>query len=241
MIKLYSNLQRPLHRIKVLVVGVGGTGAVVARELASFSKQLKMIGEKPLDITLCDGDIVSEHNIGKQMNFYDSDINQNKAVVLASRINRSIGTDVKAIGEYLSVDSRLNPYDFIIGCVDSIEARWIINDHTKKDGVYWIDCGNSKNSGQIIISNVKQGYNSVVDLYPDAEDNSSEPSCSAYQSLREQSFAVNRFIASIFITMFSDLLMNYELPYSQVWFNLDKLSIRTNAKLLKDEIRKSIK
>lgn len=235
MIKLDEKIIENLHRPSVLIVGVGGTGGFVLKELIAFSKVLQQIDRKPLNITICDDDIVMEHNIGKQI-FYPSDVGLKKSIVIASRINRTYGTDVSAMEEKLTKKTNLEDYNIIISCVDNISTRTIINDKFRESNYmnynnhkrYWFDLGNNKDSGQIIMASVKDKLKSIIELNPNLKDKKEDPSCSAYRSLMEQSFAVNRFIATIFINMFSEFFINFKLDYNEIYFNLNKMQITKN-------------
>jgi PRTRC genetic system ThiF family protein len=76
------------HRaIRVLVVGAGGTGSAIILGLPYLDQALRAWGHRyGLEITLMDGDGVSETNCVRQP-FSASDIGQNKATVLINRIN----------------------------------------------------------------------------------------------------------------------------------------------------------
>jgi PRTRC genetic system ThiF family protein len=88
-------LQR--RAIRVVVVGCGGNGSVMAMGLPYIHQALLLSGHAGgLDVTLIDGDVVSPTNCVRQP-FSQSEIGLSKSVVLASRINLFWGLQWKAI------------------------------------------------------------------------------------------------------------------------------------------------
>lgn len=138
----------------VMVVGCGGTGGFVAEGLCRLLP-------KKFNIALVDPDTVEARNLDRQ-NFYDEDLGRFKAQSLAERLsrnfNREIFYDVRPI-EQMSVEDR---GDLTIGCVDNGPAREKLQyagyhmggrfSYCKRGGWY-IDAGNSENSGQVLIGN----------------------------------------------------------------------------------------
>ena len=93
-------LQR--RTIRVVVIGCGGNGSVMATGLPYIHQALLLAGHPGgLDVTLIDGDIVSPTNCVRQP-FSQSEIGLSKSVVLASRINLFWGLQWKAIQEHVS-------------------------------------------------------------------------------------------------------------------------------------------
>ena len=84
------SLGRPACR--VLVVGAGGTGSAIVMGLPYLHQAMRAWGHGyGLEVTLMDGDTVSETNCARQP-FSWSDVGQNKATVLINRINLFWGT-----------------------------------------------------------------------------------------------------------------------------------------------------
>lgn len=155
----------PGEALSVFLIGGGGTGSHVLSGLAAINKSLLALDHAGIDVTLFDDDTISETNVGRQL-FFESDIGQNKANVLISRINRSFGFDWKA--EPVKYDRNFQTNgkytsNIVISCVDSVEARREIEfsikhflttarrSYDEAKHFYWIDCGNSAHSGQIFI------------------------------------------------------------------------------------------
>ena len=87
-------LVNPQHPVTVNLIGAGGTGSQVLTCLARLDTALRGLGHPGLFVTLYDPDIVTEANIGRQL-FGPSDLGQNKAQCLVSRINNFFGNDWK--------------------------------------------------------------------------------------------------------------------------------------------------
>ena len=88
-------LVNPQHPVTVNLIGAGGTGSQVLTCLARLDAALRGLGHPGLFVTLYDPDIVTEANIGRQL-FGPSDLGQNKAQCLVTRINNFFGNDWKA-------------------------------------------------------------------------------------------------------------------------------------------------
>ena len=228
-----NNLLNPNHKIKVVVVGCGGTGSRVLVELSAFSKNLVEMGQLGFEIHVFDPDTVEQHNIGRQQ-FYQCDLHKSKSDVLASRINRSYGDDIVSYPIYCDEKELIdiNP-DIIITCVDNVRFRKRLNKILLKcqsKNLIWIDTGNDKNSGQVIMSMYQHNEKitpNCVDLFPDMVDQKSAPSCSTKEALKKQSFNINKFIANFTIQFLNNIFIDFQIPYTQLYFNLTSLKIKT--------------
>ena len=73
--------------VRILVVGAGGTGSAIVMGLPYLHQAMRAWGHPyGLEVTLMDGDTVSETNCVRQP-FSWSDVGQNKSTVLINRIN----------------------------------------------------------------------------------------------------------------------------------------------------------
>ena len=227
-----NKLINPNHKIKVLLVGCGGTGSRVLVELSALSQNLVEMDHLGFEIHVFDPDVVEQHNIGRQM-FYQTDLHENKAKVLATRINRSYGDNIKSYNRLCVKKDLVNVSpDVIITCVDNVSFRKEIHKILEdvKDSTIWIDTGNSKDNGQIIMSIIEHGKKitpSCVDLFPDMEDNDNIPSCSTKQALKKQSFMINKFIANFTVQFLTNIFIDYQIPYTQLYFNSNPFKIKT--------------
>lgn len=225
-------------RVRVMVIGAGGTGSHVVCDLAVLHQSMLDLGHPyGLEVTVVDFDAVSQANVGRAR-FYESDCGQNKAQVLTNRINLCYGLDFKAVSGKVEERSDLRQMDIIIGCVDTRESRRAISESRTSAGAYWCDIGNGAYDGQVILGQLPGSYPrgvqadqealrlpTVVDLYPEMLDagldpKDSGPSCSRAEALRKQSTFVNKQAALHAVSMLSALFKDGCLDHTAVFFNV---------------------
>lgn len=120
--KIGERGQVALRNAKVLIVGVGGLGNPVSLYLAAAG-----VGT----IYLADGDNVEISNLPRQIQFSESDINQNKADIAVEKLQKQFpDSHIEAIDEML--DQELCDYyfpqvDLVLDCSDNIKTRYLIN------------------------------------------------------------------------------------------------------------------
>lgn len=179
-------------------------------------------------VRLFDADTVAAPNIGRQ-GFIPSELGMNKALALISRYNRSLGSNWKAFDYHYNRDNlyRLEAYlaaDFTIGCVDDTETRFeiveLLKAHKPKRllqqgaNYYYMDLGNTKDTGQFVLSTVikiPQRKNAkysvegelpfITDIYGEllresAKDEQQGPSCSVQEALSKQDLFVNPILTN---------------------------------------------
>jgi PRTRC genetic system ThiF family protein len=228
---------RLLHSaVKVVVVGAGGSGSHMAANLAVLHQSMKDLGHPDgLEVTLIDDDAVSAANVGRAR-FYLSDIGQNKAFVLANRINACHGQGFRAINARLDAkagNSRvMQDADIVIGCVDTRKSRRAIHKalhgRRSKKSCYWLDLGNGSLDGQVLLGEVGEGNDllpCVTALYPEMLDAKQDPkdegpSCSRAEALTKQSAFVNASAAIHAVSMLSVLFWHGQIDHCGVFFNM---------------------
>lgn len=134
------------NNVKLFLVGCGGTGSWLAPAVARVGKLLIEKFNKTVEITFFDPDCVEEKNIYRQ-NFCAAEIGMNKAEALADRYGQAWGIEIGAMNQKFSRGHGFP--SVIIGCVDSTVARKNISEYV--NGCCWLDCGNTKNYGQILL------------------------------------------------------------------------------------------
>lgn len=126
-----ENIKIDSKKHEILIVGCGGIGSFVIKELNRLVLN-EQISLDIANITIADFDIVELKNI-KYQNFKVEDLGKNKAKVLSDKyFFNSIEEKIKTI-------EQLNPYDFIICCVDNAEARKLIFEYCFDNDKYFID------------------------------------------------------------------------------------------------------
>ena len=224
--------------VRVLVVGAGGTGSAIVMGLPYLHQAMRAWGHPyGLDVTLMDGDTVSETNCVRQP-FSWSDVGQNKATVLINRINLFWGTKWNA-QPVIFDDATLrsnhdrNP-DLLIGCVDTRAARAVIERSVSRKSsyvTYWLDLGNNASSGQFVLGQPLNGRNrrkaerlrTVAELYPEIADGAASedplPSCSGVEALERQEPFINQTLAASALAMLARLVRYGRLCHHGGFFN----------------------
>lgn len=224
------------ERVKVAVVGAGGTGSQVITALAQLDHALRALGHPGgLAVDVIDDDTVSPTNIGRQM-FFPSDVGCFKAEVLVNRVNLTMGTKWRAFPQRLHASDRLD-HGLVIGCVDTRLARFNIL-RAMERGVrglaYWLDFGNRTDSGQAILGQVSRTGRKlnpqgklphVGELMPEVidpgvSDPDEGPSCSLAQALERQSLFINRAVVVHGMSMLWELFRFGEIAHHGAFVNL---------------------
>jgi PRTRC genetic system ThiF family protein len=147
-------------RPKLVIVGCGGTGSLVAEALC------RLLINSDLTLMLVDFDRVEPHNLLRQ-NFFAGEVGKFKSQALAERLSRQYGRKIgysvmpyerdlfdepMGAGMYHKAMSLI-----IIGCVDTAEARRSIADGMSANwNNWWLDAGNGHHSGQVLLGNTGQ-------------------------------------------------------------------------------------
>jgi PRTRC genetic system ThiF family protein len=177
-----QNHHTGVDMLDIIVVGCGGTGAYVIRDLTRFIYSLQT-KNYPVNIRLhlFDADIVEEKNLIRQ-NFIPRDLGQYKAEVMAKRYGTAFGINITAHREMLNYQSLRNLENtnmgtkLIIGCVDNNLARREIDRYMRSRGnTYWIDSGNERQSGQVICGYGIMENVHINDIYRDNINNTQFP------------------------------------------------------------------
>jgi PRTRC genetic system ThiF family protein len=223
----HDDLLQAVNPVQVILIGAGGTGSQVLTALARMNHTLNALGHAGVHITLWDDDVVTPANQGRQL-FADCEVGLNKAVSLINRCNRFFGTDWKAVSQKFARDAnkafpKNSTAAIYITCVDSVAARFEVADMLmeKQQGGqyrnaprYWLDYGNSKASGQVILSTIgtvkqpdSQQFETVGtlpfvtdefrELLIKSEKEHSTPSCSLAEALEKQDLFVNSSLAQM--------------------------------------------
>ena len=222
----HNYLINPTNPITVNLIGAGGTGSRMLTELARISHSLIALGHAGLQVNLFDDDVVTKANQGRQL-FADAEVGLPKAVALINRTNRFFGTNWKAVTEQFSTANRKSlpnrgRANLYVSCVDTAKARFDIadflmssenSDFERTKSLYWLDIGNAENTGQAILSTIREIQQPDSKLYrtvpslPMVTDefrellqmqhDNNEPSCSLAEALEKQDLFINSTLASM--------------------------------------------
>jgi PRTRC genetic system ThiF family protein len=232
-------------RVRVTVVGCGGTGSAITAGLPYLHQAMLAWGHPHgLDVTLVDGDKISRTNCVRQP-FSESEIGLYKATVLATRINLFWGLGWRGVPEFLDEGWR-EETDVLIGCVDSRKSRRKITSTSAYWNChYWLDLGNNADSGQFVLGQPENARNkksdlrlpTVGELFPEIIDPKLDkkdklPACSAVEALDRQEPFVNQTLAYQALAMLARLFRYGRLSHHGGFINLAtgrmvSLSVRT--------------
>ena len=145
------------RRVRILVVGVGGTGSHLVPFLPELARQLHQEGRE-VEIALIDPDSVEEKNVSRQL-FFPNDVGAAKAALLAARYGIASGVPMTAIVDVFRPDRawRWGTGDLtvLIGCTDNSAARRDLNSVLERTqdqhALIYVDAGNQFESGQVLI------------------------------------------------------------------------------------------
>jgi len=196
--------------VRVLVIGCGGSGSAIASGLPYLHQAMLIAGHPGgLHVTIMDGDIISPANCVRQP-FSSAEIGLAKTVVMVSRMNLFWGLNWTAVAEHLTPQTDVFDFDIAIGCVDTRAARQLIQDKVqglRSRVAYWLDLGNSADSGQFVLGQPLNGRNrrsairlrTASELFSEIVDPSlnddGAPACSAMEALERQEPFVNQVLA----------------------------------------------
>ncbi len=119
-----------LSEANVLVVGLGGVGAMAAEQLARAG-----VGR----LTIADADTIESTNINRQLPAMRSTIEQKKVDVMAERL-RDIHPDLQltVLDEYLRdqrmIDVLENSFDYVVDAIDTLAPKTYLIYHSLKKG-----------------------------------------------------------------------------------------------------------
>lgn len=233
---LDKSLVRPSQPLSILVIGAGGNGSAVFLHLPYLHQALLAWGCGGLQVTLADGDPVSESNCVRQP-FAAADIGLNKATVLVNRVNLFWGLYWQAYPHHFRKDSLKDDSSYphlIISCVDTRAARQAVAQtvtRARSHTAYWLDLGNNAASGQYILGQPLNQRNrriglrlrTVAELYPEimaAEIGEDPlPSCSAVEALERQEPYINHVLATSSLAMLARLFRYGTIAHHGAFYN----------------------
>ena len=237
---------------EVILVGCGGTGAQLARSIARIIRMMQDSDKSvPKTIRFIDPDIIEMTNVGRQL-FTNQMCGMNKAVELARRFNMALGLNIEAIPEPFDPDRHVkrNSSAIILGAVDNWKARKAMS---IVEGATWIDCGNSRYTGQVIIGNTHNAetmtralknvkpqttgirylphagmlYPELLAPDPEEERLAQTLSCAELMELSLQSATVNQLVASVAAEYFRKIMYREDIKTWYTHISTTTLSMRS--------------
>ncbi len=137
--------QKRLAASRVVIIGCGALGTVVANTLARAG-----VGK----IVIIDRDFVELNNLQRQVLFTEADVGRPKAIAAAAnlaRINSTIEVEpvVKDVN-HTNVESMIRGADLVLDGTDNFHTRLVINDACVKHGIPWIYAAAIGTSGLVL-------------------------------------------------------------------------------------------
>ena len=123
--------QRKMQNKKVVIVGLGALGTVVA-------DQLVRAGIKK--IVLIDRDIIEESNLQRQTLYDENDVHKMKADVAKQKLQK-VNSEIKIDSHSTNLGKgnlNLLDSDLVIDCTDNFETRFLVNEYCKKKKIPWV-------------------------------------------------------------------------------------------------------
>lgn len=241
-----KDLVSPRTQVEVILAGCGGTGSQILTGMARMNYALKALGHPGIHMHVFDPDTVSHSNVGRQL-FSPADVGQNKATLLTSRLNLFFGTQWESYEQPLSnpIGRNSNPFvPLIITAIDSAQGRIEINRALKNWRVYWLDSGNTVDTGQIILGtkdtfdqhrkkNTINYLPTVTQLYPELKKEGTKayqgPSCSMSDALQKQDLFINQQIATSALNLLWTMFRKGVIDYHGVFIDLKRATTRPIA------------
>ena len=237
---LHPALTTPYTPLQVLVVGAGGNGSKLVVGMKNLHGALRALGHPGIQLTLADGDLVSESNLVRQ-SFYPPDVGLPKATVLVNRVNLSCGLSWEALPRYLSADDlRVARPHILITCVDSRKARGEMQAGIEagRNIVMHLDLGNLRDSGQFVLGCPLGFYNprkkdrlrTAYELFSELTDTTlpedDTPSCSTMEALEKQDLFINDTLVTSALALLWRLLRHGEIAHHGAFVDLKTGSVR---------------
>lgn len=250
----HNELIGATNPVTVNLIGAGGTGSKVVPALVAMNHSLLAMNHPGLSVRVWDDDVVTEANLGRQL-FAECELGLYKSVALANRANRWSGSNWKAETVKFQKDSeRVSEHGRVaiyLSCVDNVDTRFEVastldklnKDYLNNTPKYWMDFGNGKRSGQVILSTVgeikqpkSRKYETVArlpfitdefgDLLRESEAKDDTPSCSVADALAKQDLYINSAIATLGCELLWRLFRYGMTEYRGFFLNLK--DFRTN-------------
>lgn len=153
-----------LNSSHVLVVGLGGVGGYVAEQLTRAG-----IGE----LTIVDGDVVSQSNMNRQLLALQSTQGKSKAEVMAARL-RDINPDIKlhVVSQFMKdqalIDLISQPYDFVVDAIDTVSPKVFLLYYAVQNNQRIVSCmgaGGKMHPDKIEIADIDKSHHCHLAFY----------------------------------------------------------------------------
>ncbi|PSX18354.1 PRTRC system ThiF family protein [Photobacterium kishitanii] len=229
--KYLGNESLIISKPSIALIGAGGSGSFMFRELLGLNSLLSRIGGNGFIVSVFDPNSVREANLGRQA-FFDDELGLNKAEALVSSEQMQ-----GRCGDWLAFSKKFdiqtaNKYDVVITAVDVPRVRYELGKYwaskTINKKTLWLDLGNDDCSGQTILGNLGNDVDvnglrlpNCYDLYNESYnvDSDDKKSCSLDDAILKQNYGVNQMAARIAAQLLTNLFRNGEIDVHGAFFN----------------------
>ena len=267
------------NTLRFIVVGAGGTGSFVVPAIARLIYELRQQQNKPVEMLIVDPDVVETGNIPRS-NFCFAEVGRFKAQTLAERIATAWGIETSFSCEKFDTEKHLRSSNsdyrsltIIVGCVDNHMSRREMHralnefrSYGESSRLWWIDGGNGKFSGQVLIGSTAKKFDTAdcfagsticrklpapslvhPELLQDQESGitrraTERISCPDLVRLGEQSLNINQRVAVEITEMLSSFLLTGSLRRFASYFDLESgssLSLYCTSESIEQAISKN--
>lgn len=156
-----------LRNTTVLVAGVGGLGTVVSEILVRCG-----LGR----LIIIDNGIVDEPDLNRQFFYNYNDLGKFKVQLAEKRLKNifpnKFSPEIVALNEKISIrilEDLIKDFniDVISDCVDNFETKFMLDEFSKDNNIYFIHAGINKFFGQVLYSK-----NKLKEIYKNLNSNS---------------------------------------------------------------------
>ncbi len=242
------------------LVGCGGTGSWLAPAVARVARVLQEQGVVTR-VTFVDPDSVEHGNIYRQ-NFCAAEVGRNKAETLAVRYGQAWGLEIHARPRQFQARElntragwRERQVTVLVGAVDNAAARQELAAALRPcrpddESVWWLDCGNGKTSGQVLLGSTFESQAlAKAFILPDrchalpaptlqhpelltARPEELDPeltglSCEELAARNAQSLTANQMMAALAADYLSGLLLTRELRTYATYMDLHAKAMKS--------------
>ena len=215
--------QRRLAASRVLLVGCGALGTVIADQLVRAGVGF---------LRLCDRDIVELTNLQRQVLFDESDAAAGlpKAIAAANRlgqINSGVEIEPQLVDVHgQNIERLMEGIEIVLDGTDNVETRYLVNDAAVKRGVLWVYGACVGTSGRVMGIVPGNDRPCLRCLFPDPPGPGELPTCDTAGVLG----AAAGVVASLQVAEAMKIILNDSSAASElVTIDLWPLRIRTIA------------
>jgi len=232
--------QRAISSLTVAIIGLGGTGSVMAEQLSHLGvRKFVLVDPDELDVT----------NLNRVVGAYSRDVGRPKVDVAAVHISTvSPGSRIKSIRGDVTrtgVAKELIATDFIFSCTDSHGSRAVIQQIAYQYMIFCIDVGSVLTAAQGQVTGIHGRVQALGpdlpclscsglidaeevrrDMMNDAE-RQSDPYIQGHREPAPSVISINSTVTSLAVTMFMAIVVGIPSEGRYVLYNAKQPSLRS--------------